>query len=142
MSQLATIWSNLDARRQITVVVATLAAFAAVYFGARIAATPDMALLYAGLDNATAGEVIANLEQRNVPYEVRNGAIFVPRAERDKNRLTLAASGLPASGSAGYELLDDLSGFGTTSQMFDAAYWRAKEGELARTITTSPAVRS
>ena len=27
-----------------------------------------------------------------------------------------------------------LSGFGTTSQMFDAAYWRAKEGELARTI--------
>ena len=26
--------------------------------------------------------------------------------------------------------------------MFDAAYWRAKEGELARTITGSPDVRS
>ncbi|MEO1307825.1 MAG: flagellar M-ring protein FliF C-terminal domain-containing protein, partial [Pseudomonadota bacterium] len=33
-------------------------------------------------------------------------------------------------------------GFGTTSQMFDAAYWRAKEGELARTMLASPLVRS
>ena len=41
----------------------------------------------------------------------------------------------------GYELLDSLSGFGTTSQMFDAAYWRAKEGELARTIVVQPACR-
>ena len=52
--------------------------------------------------------------------------------------MALAAKGLPAGGPAGYEILDNLSGFGTTSQMFDAAYWRAKEGELARTITGSP----
>ena len=37
-------------------------------------------------------------------------------------------------------LLDSLNGFGTTAQMFDAAYWRAKEGELARTIAASPLV--
>ena len=29
-----------------------------------------------------------------------------------------------------------------TSQMFDAAYWRAKEGELARTIVASPRIRA
>ncbi|NHX27696.1 flagellar M-ring protein FliF, partial [Escherichia coli] len=34
------------------------------------------------------------------------------------------------------------SGFGTTSQMFDAAYWRAKEGELARTILSSPNIQA
>ena len=56
--------------------------------------------------------------------------------------MALAAKGLPAGGPAGYEILDGLSGFGTTSQMFDAAYWRAKEGELARTITGSPNVRA
>ena len=56
--------------------------------------------------------------------------------------MALAAKGLPAGGPAGYEILDTLSGFGTTSQMFDAAYWRAKEGELARTITGSPNVRA
>jgi flagellar M-ring protein FliF len=38
--------------------------------------------------------------------------------------------------------LDGLSGFGTTSQMFDAAYWRAKEGELARTILAIPQIKS
>ena len=56
--------------------------------------------------------------------------------------MTLASEGLPANNNRGYELLDSLSGFGTTSQMFDAAYWRAKEGELARTIVGSPHISS
>ena len=38
--------------------------------------------------------------------------------------------------------LTGMSGFGTTSQMFDAAYWRAKEGELARTILSIPQIRA
>src|SRR6056297_1931478 len=59
---------------------------------------------------------------------------------RDGLRMTLAGEGLPANSNRGYELLDGLSGFGTTSQMFDAAYWRAKEGELARTILAHPGV--
>src|SRR5690606_7745693 len=61
---------------------------------------------------------------------------------RDGLRMALAAEGLPAAGAAGYELLDSLSGFGSTSQMFDAAYWRAKEGELARTILAVPEIKS
>jgi flagellar M-ring protein FliF len=73
---------------------------------------------------------------------VRGGSIFVDGAQRDSLRLTLAAQGLPAAGSAGYELLDQMTGFGTTSQMFDAAYWRAKEGELARTILALPQIKA
>jgi hypothetical protein len=56
--------------------------------------------------------------------------------------MALAAEGLPSAGGGGYELLDSLTGFGTTSQMFDAAYWRAKEGELARTILAVPEVKT
>ena len=56
--------------------------------------------------------------------------------------MSLAGEGLPNAGGAGYEILDGMSGFGTTSQMFDAAYWRAKEGELARTILALPNVRA
>ena len=56
--------------------------------------------------------------------------------------MDLAAQNLPQQGGAGYEILDEMSGFSTTSQMFDAAYWRAKEGELARTILSIPSVRS
>ena len=85
---------------------------------------------------------MAELEADGVAFEVRDDAILVDRAARDRVRMALAAKGLPAGGPAGYEILDSLSGFGTTSQMFDAAYWRAKEGELARTITGSPNVRA
>ena len=97
-----------------------------------------MAMLYSGLDATAAGEVVAELEAEGVAFEVDGAAILVDAAARDRIRMQLAAKGLPAGGPAGYEILDSLSGFGTTSQMFDAAYWRAKEGELARTITGSP----
>ncbi len=102
-----------------------------------------MAMLYSGLDSAAAGEVVAELEAEGVAYRGATApSILVDGAARDRIRMTLAAKGLPAGGPAGYEILDNLSGFGTTSQMFDAAYWRAKEGELARTITGSPNVRA
>ena len=121
---------------------ATVAVFAAVMFMARATTSSDLSLLYAGLDNATAGGVVSALDQRGVEYDVRGGSIFVPTRDRDRLRMTLASEGLPANNSQGYELLDTLSGFGTTSQMFDAAYWRAKEGELARTMLASPHIRA
>jgi flagellar M-ring protein FliF len=101
-----------------------------------------MALLYSGLEPAAAGDVIAALDQQGVPYEVRGTSLFVPESQRDSLRMSLAAQNLPANSALGYEILDQLTGFGTTSQMFDAAYWRAKEGELARTIVSNPAYRS
>jgi len=138
VQQLLNVWMGLDIRRQITVVVATVAMFLAVLAMSRIVSAPSMTLLYAGLENGAAGDVVRSLEQRGVPFEVRGGSIFVPASDRDQLRMTLASEGLPANNSRGYELLDSLTGFGTTSQMFDAAYWRAKEGELARTIVSGP----
>ena len=108
----------------------------------RMATAPTMTLLYSGLDSSAAGEVVQALEAKSVAYEIRGGSIFVSAAQRDELRMTLASDGLPANSSNGYELLDSLTGFGTTSQMFDAAYWRAKEGELARTIVSSPQIQS
>lgn len=142
MQQLVAVWSSLPPRKRWAAVIATVAMFAAVLLLSRVATSPSLALLYSGLEPAAAGEVVAALEQRGVPYEVRGTAIYAPADRRDELRMTLAAEGLPANGNAGYELLDSLSGFGTTAQMFDAAYWRAKEGELARTIAASPAIRS
>ena len=140
MQHLLSVWNALSLQRRIVVTAATLVMFGAVLALSRMAASPAMDLLYAGLDAPAAGEVVAALDARGVAYEVRAGAIFVPAAERDALRMTLAGEGLPANGAAGYELLDGLTGFGTTSQMFDAAYWRAKEGELARTIVAAPHV--
>ena len=142
MQNLLDLWSNLGARRRVVVIGATMAMFLAIIGLAQMAQTPNMALLYSGLDGSAAGEVIAALDTQAVTYEVRGNAIYVPSDQRDNLRMVLAGQGLPTSGGAGYELLDALSGFGTTSQMFDAAYWRAKEGELARTVLAMPGLKA
>lgn len=142
LQQIFAVWQALEPRRRLVVAGATVLMFAAVLFLSGLATRPDLALLYAGLQGPRAGEVITALEQRGVTYDVRGDSIYVDAARRDELRMSLASEGLPASNGAGYELLDSLSGFGTTSQMFDAAYWRAKEGELARTIVSNPMIRS
>lgn len=142
MDSLSSLWSKLDMRRRVIVVGATVAVFVAVLALARAGTGGEMSLLYANLDNTASGEVVAALDQRGARYEVRGTSIFVPADQRDRLRMTLAAEGLPANTTQGYEILDNLSGFGTTSQMFDAAYWRAKEGELARTMVASPHIKS
>lgn len=142
MQNLGTVWKALDLQRRIFVIAAAMAVLAAVLLLARGAGNEDMGLLYGGLEPRASGDVIAALDQRSVAYEVRGTGIYVPVAMRDSLRMGLAGEGLPATGSQGYELLDQLSGFSTTSQMFDAAYWRAKEGELARTILANPNIRA
>lgn len=142
MQNVLTTWNALDLSKRLIVIGATIAVFLAVLALARIAGQPRMALLYAGLDPTAAGEVVAALDAQGAAYRIEGDSIRVEAGRRDELRMILAGEGLPAQGTAGYELLDGLSGFGTTSQMFDAAYWRAKEGELARTILAMPGVRS
>ena len=142
MQQILASWGALDTRRRIIVAGATFLVFAAILALSSMASRSNLALLYAGLDPSQAGEIITALDQRAVAYEVRGDSLYVDATQRDQLRMMLASEGLPKSGGNGYELLDSLSGFGTTSQMFDAAYWRAKEGELARTILSNTAIRS
>lgn len=142
MDQFISVWRSLGLRRQAIVAVATLAMFAAVIALGKFATRPSMALLYSGLDAKQSGEVLAALDRNSAAYDVRGAAIYVDAARRDELRMTLAAGGLPSNSGSGYEILDTLSGFGTTSQMFDAAYLRAREGELARTIMALPVVRN
>ncbi|UWQ21821.1 flagellar basal-body MS-ring/collar protein FliF [Jannaschia sp. W003] len=129
-------------RRPAILAGATLATFALVLALARMASEPVLELLYARLDPAVASGILSELEARGVAHELRGDSIWVDAAQRDRLRLDLAAEGLPGGDGAGYELLDTLSGFGTTSQMFDAALLRAREGELARTLLAGRGVEA
>ncbi|MEM9783550.1 MAG: flagellar basal-body MS-ring/collar protein FliF [Pseudomonadota bacterium] len=142
MERLVLLWGALDLRRRLALVAAGVAALAAIIAIASMSTRGQTALLYAGLDPAAAGEVISALEARGIAYEVQGTAIHVDPAVRDRVRLALAAEGLPPQGQQGYELLDGLSGFSATADMFDAAYWRAREGELARTLIAAPRIRT
>lgn len=107
-----------------------------------MATAKRMALLYSGLDEATAGEVISVLDADGFAYEVRGRSVFVEEAQRDRLRLQLARQNLPSPAADGYELLDGLDSFSTTSEMFSVTYWRAKEGELARTLMSMPGIKT
>ena len=132
----------LGLQRQIMLGVAVLGVLGAMTFLVRGTMQPSMSLLYAGLDPVRAGEVISELDQLDVTYEIRGEAIFIAQNVRDKTRFALARDGLPRQSIQGYELLDDVNGFSVTSEMYNAAYWRAKEGELARTMLAMPSIRS
>lgn len=142
MQKLRDYWMARSRQQRLTLIAAFALTFLAVAGFSWIAGRAPMALLYGGLAPSEAGNVVAEVERRNVAYEVRGEAIWVDARQRDRLRMDLASVGLPAAGGSGYELLDGMSGFGTTSQMFDAAYWRAKEGELARTILALPSIRA
>ena len=57
MQNLISIWSALDLRKKAIVLGATAAMFLAVLGLARMAGSPQMVLLYAGLEAGTAGEL-------------------------------------------------------------------------------------
>jgi flagellar M-ring protein FliF len=135
-------WRALPIRNKVAAAGAIVFILLMLALLGRAASTPRMALLYSGLDPSASGEILEALESMDIASEVRGDAIFVPERRRDATRMALAREGLPRQSQAGFELLDELSGFSTSSEMFDAAYWRAKEGELARTIIAERGVKS
>jgi flagellar M-ring protein FliF len=142
MQGLVTVWQALPAGKRVTLVGAVLATVFVFSILARTASSPSMALLYSGLEPSASGDVIMALERMNIETDVRGDTIYVPSNQRDFVRMSLAREGLPQQGQAGYELFESLSGFSTTSDIFDVTYWRALEGELARTILAAPGVRA
>jgi flagellar M-ring protein FliF len=132
----------LPLARQLMLATAVLGVVVAMSFLVQGAMKKPMALLYSGLDASVTGEIIDELEKQGTKYEIRGDAIFVPQDQRDSVRFALARDGLPKQSVQGYELLDTVNGFSVTSEMYNAAYWRAKEGELTRTILAVPGVES
>jgi len=112
-----------------------------IYITTRLA-TPQMSLLYGGMEPADATSITAQLAASNTPFEMRaNGTeIYVPSDAVGNLRLTMANQGLPSGGSVGYEIFDDASSLGTTNFIQNVNMLRALEGELARTIKSISSV--
>jgi flagellar M-ring protein FliF len=142
MQGFISVWNGLTTGKRLLLLIVVPATIFAFSMLARTASTPSMTLLYSGLDSSSAGEVVAALERLDVRTDVRGDSIYVPADKRDSVRMSLAREGLPQQGQAGYELLESLNGFSTTSDLFDVTYWRAVEGELARTIVATPGIKS
>jgi flagellar M-ring protein FliF len=92
--------------------------------------------LYSGLTDRDVGEITAQLDSADVPYEFdpATGSLLVPADRKYEVRMQLASSGLPRGTGFGIEDMPERSSFGQTPFMENALYVRAVETELARTI--------
>ena len=91
-----------------------------------------MGLLYGGLDQRDAAQVVAALERAQVPFRIgASGAdVFAPADQVPRLRLQLARDGIPAGGSVGYEIFDRQGGLTATPFQQDLNRLRALEGEI------------
>ncbi len=103
---------------------------------------PDYGIVYGGLNEQEQAKIAQTLDALNVDYQVRSGGVYVPKNRIPELRLKIAGEGIVGSSTAGYEIFDSQSSFGTTSLVQNINARRALEGELARTINSLPSVAS
>ena len=133
----------LSQRQKIAGAVAVALAIALVAGSLLWNRAPEYAVLFSNLDERDGGQIIAELQQRNIPYRMSptGHAILVPQARVHETRLSLAADGLPKGSLAGFELMDGQK-LGISQFNEQVNYQRALEGELTRTVQAIDAVAS
>ena len=103
----------------------------------------DYSILFSNVSEKDGGDIIASLQQLNVPYRFSEGggAILVPASQVHEARLKLASQGLPRGGMVGFEVMETQK-LGASQFLEQVNYQRALEGELARSIQSLAVVRS
>lgn len=139
----ASIVESIKANPKIPLIIAGAAAISIVVALLLWLRSPDYRVLLSNLSAKDGGEIVSQLTQMNVPYQIAdNGsAILVPADKVHELRLKLAQTGLPKGGNTGFELLDKEQ-FGISQFSEQINYQRALEGELSRTIESLSPVQS
>jgi flagellar M-ring protein FliF len=116
----------------VTVLLASTIGFGSLIFWN---SRPDYQVLFSSLSQEDAGEMLAKLKEKKIPYQLANNGttVLVPRDQVYDTRIALAAEGLPKGGGVGFEVFDRTS-LGTTDFVQKLNYQRALQGELSRTI--------
>lgn len=140
---LASRFSQLPARSLWSAGLGVLAVLALAAWIFTQARHGDHRVLFPGMQEREAAQVIDRLTQLNIPHRLAegSGAVMVPSSRYYEARMKLSSAGLPKSTVTGYELLDQTP-FGQTQGQEMANRQRALEGELVRTIQSLASVES
>ena len=138
LNQIATLIQNLTLRQKIVAAVSIVVLIGFLVFLTLYKNANSKGNGYSVLfENTTAGDsalIIQQLEKEKIPYKVVNeGTIAVPSEVVHKQRIAIAALGIPKNSKVGFEIFDKTE-FGATDFEQKIKYIRALEGELARTI--------
>jgi flagellar M-ring protein FliF len=142
-AQLKTLLKHISIGKLIALLVFFFGSMAAFVYLITWSGEDNYLPLYTQMAPADAGEVIAALDARKIPYRLSsNGStIMVPRDKIYTTRIDLATQGLPNGGGIGFELFDNLK-LGMTEFAQTVNYQRALQGELVRTINGLSEVES
>jgi flagellar M-ring protein FliF len=135
------LWGKLTPGRRLVIVGGVVAVIALTAFLTMRTPTEKWAVLFSGLAPEDAGQIIGELKNQKVAYQIdANGtAVSVPEDKVHELRISLASAGIPRGGGVGFEIFDKQS-FGSTSFVEQVNHLRALQGELQRTIMALDAV--
>ena len=138
VEQITTLFTALNKKQKTIIALSTMAVIGFVVFlvlyNSSQKKNDGYAVLFDKLSASDSALVIKQLEADNIPYKIINeSTIKVPKKSVYKERIIVAAQGIPKSSKVGFELFDTQN-FGETDFAQNIKYMRALEGELARTI--------
>ena len=136
-------WSSLLKWQQISIVATAVLVVVGVLALALVMGRTAYEPVFAGLEARDQEAVMEYLREQNIPYRTdsTSNAILVPSANVYEARIALAAKGIPRGGVVGFERFENAR-VGRTSFQERVDYYRALEGELARTIREMSSVTS
>ena len=137
-SQLSVLYAKLTKQQRMIIAAAVVGIVAflifLVVYTAKKTQQGGYEVLFDSLTPKDAAKVIQQLEKDGIAYKVENdNVIKVPKNIVYKERISIAAQGIPANSGVGFELFDKQE-FGATSFDQRIKHLRALEGELSRTI--------
>jgi len=137
MNQLARIWTSLSRTQQISLVLAPILVFAAVFGLLKWKHESGFRVLYSSLAPEDASAVTQKIHEAGIEFRLdeTGSTVLVPSEHLAGARLALAGAGLPRTGRIGFELFDRTN-LGASDFAEQVNYRRALEGELERTVAT------
>lgn len=139
LNQIAALFQNLNLRQRIVIgvsifVVVAFLVFLSLYKGSSKSSYVGYGVLFDNVAPSDSALIVQQLDQDKVPYKLVNeSTILVPTEHVYKERIAVAALGIPKNSKVGFEIFDKQE-FGATDFEQRIKYLRALEGELGRTI--------
>ncbi len=140
VNQLKELWGKQSRGRRMLALLVVIGVLGFVVVTRITSSNAPYAVVAEGASPDDNQEMLAVLEQRNMPVRLANGKVEVKSEKLDQARAIIAAAGLPRIGK-GLELFDG-SHLGQSSFAEQVNFRRGLQGELARSITALAQVQN
>jgi len=136
-------FKNLGPTKRMSVIAASMIAFAAMIVMVIMVSGKDYAVLLSNVPSDQISMIVEKLNQKNVPFQLRDDGktVAVPKELLHATEMSLMAEvGSNKIGSVGLEIFEKQD-FGMSNYAQKINYQRAVQGELMRAINTLTAVK-